>query len=514
MLVSDAPFLPSVPVLTGRRRLCRVYPNVVLITALLIWTCVARLPFLHVLHDDEGFYSAVASRWLRGELPYATSFDVKAPGIFAVFAVAQALFGVGLYVIKGLEIVFTVLGAWGLHRLLTRHASPRAAAAAAFLYPVYSLALMGVAAPCEIVQAAATIWAFALIADASAANRGVASALFGGLLIGCAVTLKQTAAFEGAGLFGWLAWRAWRRRDSLPLGAFVVAGAAPMLAFAAYFALKGHLAEFYADTVRYACERSQLWLTLKPAPWYLEFPRRLFVLAEVQLPIAALTIGAVLAMIWRKRLERALTTPLIVRLGSVWWLAAFAGALVNREPAGQYVMTLIAPGLLLVCLLLSEGIEFPAHRRRLWLSAFAVALAIQPVAALTQLAKDPRLTPDYPGVVKASQALKADGVRPGDDVLVLSRGHYVYVMTGALPRAPYFNAMHLLCDFPLPDRDPIATDFRLRPRYVVLSNPDMALACGRLPQMRRMQAWLAKDYTLMSTETGSWDSFLLYRRKS
>lgn len=287
-----------------------------------------------------------------------------------------------------------------------------------------------------------------------------------------------------------------------------------MLAFAAYFALNGHLADFYADTVIYACKRSQLWLTLKPAPWYLEFPRRLYVLAKVQLPITALTAGAALTMVLRRRLKSALKAPLAVRLGCVWFLAALAGALVNREVQGQYVMTLIAPGLLLVCLLLCEGIDFPAQRRRLWLSAFVVALAVQPLLALTQLAKEPSLTPDYRGVVKASHALKAEGVRPGDDVLVLSRGHYVYVLTGALPRAPYFNAMHLLCDFPLPDRDPIATDFRLRPRYVVLSNPNMALACGRLPQMRRMQAWLARDYTLMSTQSGSWDSFLLYRRKS
>ena len=66
MLTASTPALPFATVLTGWRRLCRAYPNMLLFAAILAWTCVARLPFLHVLHDDEGFYSAVASRWLRG----------------------------------------------------------------------------------------------------------------------------------------------------------------------------------------------------------------------------------------------------------------------------------------------------------------------------------------------------------------------------------------------------------------------------------------------------------------
>jgi len=70
-----------------------------------------RLPFAHVIHDDEAFYSTVAARWLRGDLPYVPSFDIKAPGLFALFAAVQTVFGASLVTVKGLELAFTVLGA-------------------------------------------------------------------------------------------------------------------------------------------------------------------------------------------------------------------------------------------------------------------------------------------------------------------------------------------------------------------------------------------------------------------
>lgn len=393
----------------------------------------------------------------------------------------------------------------------SRHASARAARLAAFLYSLYSLALMGVAAPCESVQAAATIWAFVWIAGSDGDRR---AALLGGLMIGCAVTLKQTAAFEGAGLFGWMAWRAWRRREGRALAVFVAAGAAPTVAFALYFAAAGHLAEAYTDTVLLAYRRSQLWLNLKPVAGYLEIPRRLFVLAGVQSPIIVLTIAALMAAMRRRRLAKALNQPLALNLGLVWYGSALAGQMVNREPAVQYVMTLIAPGLLLACLLLCEGMAFPARHRRLWMSVFGLVVAAQPLVGLPRILMAERAAPDYRGAVLASAALKADGVRPGDNVLVLSRGDYIYVMTRTLPQVRYFNAIHLLCDFPTPDSDPVAADFKLRPQYVALSDPDMAIACGRTSRMRRIQSWLARDYSVMTTVHGDWDSFILYRRKT
>jgi len=501
------------------RRLMAAYPGLTAFALLLVWTCLVRLPFLYILHDDEAFYSAVASRWLRGEVPYATSFDVKTPGIFAIFAVIQSVFGVSLYVIKGTEIVFTALGAYGLYQLLARHGarqgSHMAAVWAAFLYPPYSLTLMSIGLPCEIIQAAMKIWAFVWIAGATVADNGrkrLWLAALSGLMIGCAVTLKQTAVFEGAVLTFWIAWQAWKRREVLPLTAFVIMGAAPALAFIAYFAITGHLDAAYTDVIRMAFARSQLRIALKDVPWYMELPQVLSVLPYLMMPIAILSLGVVLAAIRRKRLTGAAGSP-VVNLGLIWYAAAMAGLLVNREPAAQYVTTLVAPSILLFALVLCEGVDFPARKRRLWIAAFALIVACQPLLSLPQALTMIRGAPDYRGLLAAKAALRANGVRPGDDLLVLSRGHYLYVMTGTLPRERYFNAMHLLCDFPTPDADPIEADFAAHPRYVVLSDPTVGLTCAHIARMRQMQAHLARDYTLMDTVHGSWDSFLLYRRK-
>lgn len=497
------------------RRFAVARPDVSAFILLLVWTCLVRLPFLHILHDDEGFYSAVASRWLRGELPYVSSFDVKAPGIFAAFAVIQAVFGVSLYVIKGTEIVFTALGGFGLYRLLARHGSMRAARLAAFLYPVYSLTLMSMASPCQILQATATIWGFVWVADAATvatrAQRLMFAAL-GGLAIGCAVTLKQTAAFEGAGLFAWMVWQALRRREVAPLMAFMLAGAAPTLAFVGYFAAAGHLADLYRDTVTIAWQRSQLPLPPRLLPWYLEAPRRIGLMPGLVFPIITVTCGVALAALRRQRLRRL---GVASDLGLVWYVAAVAGLLINREPEAWYVTTLVAPSLVLFCLVLCEGVDFPSSRRFIWLALLTALAAVQPLIGMPQalMADNFSGEPDYLGAKRTAEALKAAGARPGDNMLVISRGHYIYVMSGTLPKSRYFNAMHLLCDFPVPDADSIETSFAARPTYVVLSDPSVAIACAQVTRMRRVKAHLAYDYDLMTTVHGRWDSFNLYRRK-
>ena len=111
-------------------------PYLWVFTALLLWTLIVRLPFLHVIHDDEAFYSVVASRWLNGEPPYIASYDIKAPGIFAIMAGFQVLFGANLIVIKALEMLATVWGAFGLFRLVARTGSRRFALLVAVLYPL------------------------------------------------------------------------------------------------------------------------------------------------------------------------------------------------------------------------------------------------------------------------------------------------------------------------------------------------------------------------------------------
>ncbi len=477
---------------------------------LLAWTLIVRLPFLHVIHDDEAFYSVVATRWLHGELPYAASFDIKAPGLFALFAAVQALFGASLYVIKGLEIAFTAAGAFGVYRLLARHMPGRAAVWAGALYPVYSLVLLGVSSPCQIVQAALTIWAFALILD-SLATRPWRPAVMAGLMIGLAITVKQTAAFEALAL---LAILLWKRREAWPIAAFIVAAAAPALLFAACFAAVGHLQDAWAAVVTLAGLRSQANMSQAPAAWYLDALARLGHYPALIKPLLAVTCGAALALLRRNKLNAAFALP-IVDLTLVWYAGAVAGMLVVRSPEAWYAAPLIAPSLILFAAVLCHGIDFKPRVRPLWTAGFVLLAAIQPlaVAAPSLIGHGYLGPPDWRGNQLAARALTNAGLRPDDNLLVLSRGQYVYLLTGALPRARYFNAMHLLCRFPTPDADPLAAAFATRPKFVVMSDDRLALSCAEGRQLLRIRDILATDYTRIATVTGAWDHFDLYRRK-
>ncbi len=490
--------------------LYRARPQLCAAVILLVWTCAVRLPFAHVIHDDEAFYSTVAARWLRGELPYVSSYDIKPPGLFALLAAVQAVLGASLATIKGLEFVFTALGASGLHRLLARHASMRTAIYASTLYPVYSLILLGVSSPCQIVQATLTIWAFAFTLD-SLSDRSWRPAVWAGLTIGLAVTVKQTAAFEALGLLGLLGWRlrAWRS-----IAAFIVAAMLPTLAFVAYFAAAGHLGDAFEAVVTLAGLRSQTNMSHAPAAWYLDGLARLAHYPALIKPLLVATCGAFLALLRRKRLNAASPLPL-ADLTLVWYAAATAGMLVVRSPEAWYAATLIAPSLILFALVLAHGIAFAPRLRPLWVAAYMAGAVIQPlmIAAPGLVGRGFLGPPDWLGNERAAQALVAAGLRPDDNLLVVSRGQYLYLLTGALPHARYFNAMHLLCTFPTPDADPLGAAFATRPKYVVMSDDSVALSCSEGSRLLRVRSILARDYLSLGTVTGAWDHFTLYRAR-
>jgi hypothetical protein len=483
---------------------CRMRPQLCAAALLLAWTCIVRLPFLHVVHDDEAFYSAVASRWLRGELPYVASFDVKAPGLFALFAAVQAVFGASLEVVKGVEIVFTAAGALGLYRLLTRHVSWRAAFWASLLYPVYSLILLGVSSPCQIVQAALTVWAFAFVLEALKSN-GWGRAGAAGLMVGVAVTVKQTAALEAV---AFLVILIGKRRARAPLLAFCAMAVLPAALFAAYFALAGHLADAWTAVVTLAALRSQANMSQAPDAWYLDVLARLGHYPALVKPLLVVTCGAVLAL-----LRRGKSHTEVIDSTLVWYAGAAVGMLVVRSPEAWYAAPLIAPSLILFAVVLCHGIDFKPCARPLWTAGFVALAVVQPlaVAAPGLIGRDYRGPPDWRGNRLAASALVDAGLRPGDNLLVLSRGQYVYVLTGALPSARYFNAMHLMCRFPAPDADPLAAAFATRPKYVVMSDDNLALSCAEGRQLLRIRAILASDYVHLTTVTGTWDHFALYK---
>ncbi|HEX7800147.1 MAG TPA: hypothetical protein VF402_07340 [Asticcacaulis sp.] len=496
------------PAFGAFRGLAARRPLLVAAAALLLWTLLIRLPFLHVIHDDEAFYAVVAQRWLRGEWPYAASYDVKAPGVFAVLAAVQAVFGAHLAVIKGVEIAFTAWGALALYRLLRPVAGPVCAGIAAGAYPLYSLFMLGVAAPCQLIEAAFTIEAFALAlaADRAGRRRLVLMAL-SGLMMGCAVMTKQTAAFTALGLFGWAAWRSRARRDLLPLALFCAAGLLPALGFAVCFLACGHVRDAFDAVVVNALSRSQTNMS-RPSP--LGVLQRVAQFPAFLKPILVISVGTLLALLRLPRLRAAVGgAPLSLLL--VWSLSEALGILACRSPDIWYGFVLIPPFLALAAIVLRHGVAFRPDQRAAWIGAYLLAAAAQPFLVPDAIA--PSSLADYTGSVRAAGALRMAGLKPGDNLLVTGRGHYAYLMTGALPKAKYFNAMHLMCAFPTPDADPLAAAFATRPDFVLVSDLEFYISCQRPDRAAALNAELAAHYQAVSHVSGRWDSFTVYRRR-
>lgn len=476
---------------------------------LLLWTLLIRLPFLHVIHDDEAFYAVVAQRWLHGELPYVASYDVKAPGVFAVLAAFQALFGAHLLVIKAVEIAFTAWGALALYRLLRPVAGPVCAGIAVGAYPLYSLLMLGVASPSLLIEAAFTIEAFALALKADRAKDGqrLVFIALSGLIMGCAVMTKQTAAFTALGLFGWLAWRGWRRRELTPLALFCAAGLLPALGFALYFLACGHLRDAFDAVVVNALDRSQ---TNMSAPSSLGAFRRVAQFPAFFKPILAISVGTLLALLRLPRLKAAVGAALTALL-VIWSLSAALSILICRSPEIWYGFVLIPPFLALAAIVLCHGVAFRPQQRAVGICVYLLAAAAQPF--LMPHAVTPPGPADYPGSVRAAEALRAAGLRPGDNLLATGRGHYVYLMTGALPKARYFNAMHLMCAFPTLDADPLAAAFATHPDFVLASDPRIHISCQLPARAAGLQNELAANYVAIGHARGDWDSFTIYRRR-
>jgi hypothetical protein len=185
--------------------------------------------------------------------------------------------------------------------------------------------------------------------------------------------------------------------------------------------------------------------------------------------------------------------------------------LICRSPEIWYGFVLIPPFLALAAIVLCHGVAFRPQSRVVWFGVYLLAAAAQPL--LMPHAVTPPGPADYTGSVRAAQVLRAAGLKPGDNLLATGRGHYAYLITGVLPKARYFNAMHLMCAFPTPDADPLAAAFATHPDFVLTSDPGLSLSCQLPARAAELRNELAAHFTAVGHARGDWDSFTVYRRR-
>ncbi len=468
-----------------------------------------RLPFYGNISDDEFFFAVVAQRWLEGGLPYVAAYDVKPPGIFALYAMAQALFGESLATIKGLEILFTALGGFSLYRLARKQGGPALWCGA--LYPVYSLALSGVTAANLILQLPFLIMAFAALPKADD-MAGAKEGFLAGLMVGMAGMVRQAVVAEAAAVLVLLLWRQRDRRWQCGL-AFVTGAMLPALGFALYFAFKGHLAEAWQAVVIAAIARSggeapvahgtipALHLTawdVVGGPFAMSPP--------------VLLLGVLALLAWTRRRKFEAGRPLLI-LAVVWLIASLLDVMSAKSMFPYYILATMPPLLLLSGLFVTRALEAKQPLR--WQLVFTLLAIGWPLAAdrATLFSIGPNGSEDRLAALRVAEKVKALGL-PSDRLLVINRGLLVYVAAQARPPAAYFHPKHLLCEFPVGNANPLRAALAARPRFVVLADPSMVRPCEKPERLAKAHAILKANYEVVETMRGSWDTYALYQLRT
>ena len=487
------------------------------VVLILLWSAAVRLPFYGLANGDEFFFSIVAGEWLHGGLPYVDAFDIKPPGVFLIYAVAQALFGASYATIKGLEIVAVAAGAWALFALLRSAGLQRLALWGAALYPVYTLAFGGTAAVNMLLQLPFVVAGFAAVVaatgDDATPRRRFAGALLAGLAIGAAGMIKQTAVFEATAAFAMLgAWGGRGFRLKM-LGLFVVGAALPALAFSAYFLAVGHFREMVEAVIVLAMKRLDPAVVAAYGPdlgFYLTLPGALINSILRSAFVIFLWGGAIFTLL-RLELVRASVPARLLVIAAAWLCASLAAAVFGRLLCDYYLLGIVPPLIILAGAFFCYGLHMPPARKQVavWVSIVVAAATLMATQHRELFGRDPLLV-DRLLTTRAVAALHDLGFQPGDTLLVLNRGLELFTALGARPPSPYFYTTHLVSAFATPSPDPLGEALAAGPRFVVLANPDVRHVSELPDRMKRARDYLAGHYRAAATVHGAWDSFTIY----
>jgi hypothetical protein len=213
------------------------------------------------LERDEGEYAYAGQLLLQGVPPYATVYNMKLPGTYAAYALAEAAFGqtvagvhLGFLLVNAAAIVLVALVA---RRLLGAAAGAMAGAS----YALLSLgpSVLGTSAHATHFAVLPAMGGLLLLLHGRRPERP-GPAFLGAVLLGLALVMKQQAAFYPAfGLLLYAAWQ-WRERASGAVGAalrlatFSATLALPLAVTCLLLWWAGVWERFWFWTVRYARE--------------------------------------------------------------------------------------------------------------------------------------------------------------------------------------------------------------------------------------------------------------------
>ena len=232
------------------------------VLAVILLTIIARVRLLSIpLERDEGEYAYAGQLILQGVPPYELVYNMKFPGIYYAYALVLAVFGqtqvgvhLGLLVVNAATILLVFL----LGRRLF-DATAGAWAAAAFALMSVSPSVAGVFAHATHFVLLPALGGLLLLLR-GLEGRLPRLLLFGGVLFGTALLMKQHGAvflILALLLVAWTRWRdkpADRRLVWVELAVLVTGTAIPLVATGAVLLASGVFGRFWLWTFVYASE--------------------------------------------------------------------------------------------------------------------------------------------------------------------------------------------------------------------------------------------------------------------
>lgn len=413
---------------------------VLLVVGLLVRAATFGDPNVHV---DEAFYLLVGDEMHHGMVPYVDIWDRKPLGlfiaywVFAWFRNAILAYQIGAWLSASAT-------AYLICRIASRWMPPAAALAGGVLYLCMLGVLLGMGGQSPVFYNTLVAGGGLLVLQFR--EGGQRWRLYGAmLLLGVAITFKQTAFFE-ASFFGLLAVVHHRNWRTAALQIFL--GAAPFLAIGLWYLHAGHWPEFYNAMVTANVKRPHLagagyfrnsllmGVLLGPlactAAYALAFSREC-INTRIMLPWLAAAVAGYLSVPY---LIEHYALPLLVPL------CVIAGAAWARKPIGPFLCAFVGA----MALLVSSAFDVETHR--------------QSRAEFDRMA----------AAVGNFQS------RPG--LLVFDGPPLLYRAANAVPMSPLVFPQHLYSDFerdlgPRPSGPELLRIIALQPAAVVMAETPM-----------------------------------------
>jgi hypothetical protein len=466
--------------------------EVAILAGLLALTCALRLPFMQDIGPDEAFFAVIGRDWAQGAPPYAEYFDVKPPGLFLLHALMAPLFGAGAGAIKGLEIAFVTASAYGLWRIGRAHLSEAVGLAAAALYPIVTLSMSGLT-----VSAPLALSGFEVFAVFAALGGRIALA---GLLFGCAFAIKQTAAIEAAAVLAALLAQAPGRERIGVCARFIGGCIVAPAGFALYFLAAGAFPAFWSAVAVAASTRL--------GGDGVGFFESLVRIPVGMRPMLAPAVGALLLALRFRQWAGEPCAPAL-RLLFAWLAGALLALLAMRAMYDHYFLPLTGPLLLLAGYAAFHLLDFGAWRRE----ARAGLVLVTVLCPVVLGAPEPGDADDRAALLGVEARARVAGLRPGDVALAVNRGVMFYSDTGTRPPRRIFHPLHMLCDMPAWPGDHLAAALAARPKFVLLADTRIRMACEKPERLAALRTALDSDYELVARASGAWDAYAVYRLK-